>query len=297
VQIGVVFPQTEIGPDPGAVRAYAQAAQALDFRHLVAFDQVIGTDPSRFHACRGEYPANPLFHDAFVLFGFLAGAAPQLELATGALVLPQRETTLVAAQAAEIDLLTGGRFRLAVDIGWNPVEFEALGIDFRSRGRRFDEQIQQLRRLLQDPPASPLAGGRRRDTDLIPLPPHGRIPLWLSGSGAAALRLAATLADGFFPLRPLEEGWTSTLQRMRRWRSEAGLDPATFGIDAQIDVSRDTPGAWTRAAREWQKLGATHLSLSASGGGLSGPDAHIVRLRATHDALAPLLGRGSAGAH
>jgi probable F420-dependent oxidoreductase len=151
VQVGVVFPQTEIGADPAGVRAFAQAAEELGYQHLLAYDHVLGADVSARPDWAGPYTAEHQFHEILVLFGYLAGVAPGLELVTGVLVLPQRQTALVAKQAAEIDILTGGRFRLGVGLGWNFVEFEALGEEFRNRGRRAEEQIEVLRRLWTEP--------------------------------------------------------------------------------------------------------------------------------------------------
>ncbi|HEY0584319.1 MAG TPA: TIGR03619 family F420-dependent LLM class oxidoreductase, partial [Chloroflexota bacterium] len=147
MQIGVVFPQTEIGADPGGVRAYVQAVQDMGFQHLEVYDHVIGADPAGYPGWSGPYNVNSLFHEPFVLFGYLAALAPRLELVTSVIILPQRQTVLVAKQAAEVDVLTGGRLRLGVGIGWNQVEYEALGIDFRTRARRFEEQIDVMRRL------------------------------------------------------------------------------------------------------------------------------------------------------
>ena len=251
MQLGVVFPQTEIGADPGAVREFAQAAEELGYDHLLAYDHVLGADAS------GSDPTGPArtpsehqFHEIFVLFGYLAAIAPGLELVTGVLVLPQRQTALVAKQAAEVDLLTGGRFRLGVGIGWNYVEFEALGEDFRDRGRRSEEQIEVLRRLWTEPVVDfdgrwhriPAAG-------INPLPVQRPIPIWIGGSAEAAIRRAARLADGFFPQRPLEGGWPATMDRFRGWAEEAGRDPASIGIEQRIDVSSGTPDDWRAAGR------------------------------------------------
>src|SRR3954469_2904963 len=146
MQIGVVFPQTEIGADVGAVRAYADAVTALGYRHILAYDHVLGADPAVHQGWAGPYDVSTTFHEPFVLFGFLA-AITSVELVTGIIILPQRQTALVAKQSAEVDLLTGGRLRLGVGLGWNAVEYEALGKDFHDRGRRMGEQVDLMRRL------------------------------------------------------------------------------------------------------------------------------------------------------
>src|ERR1700694_2216044 len=151
MQIGVVFPQTEIGPDPSGVRAYAQAVQELGFKHLMIYDHVVGADPASYPGWAGPYTVKSQFHEPFVVFGYLAAIAPELELVTGVIILPQRQTVLVAKQAAEVDVLTAGKLRLGIGIGWNAVEYEALGMDFHNRGRRFEEQIELLRRVGGDP--------------------------------------------------------------------------------------------------------------------------------------------------
>jgi probable F420-dependent oxidoreductase len=285
VRIGVVFPQTEIGADPGGVRAFAQAVEEIGYDHLLVYDHVLGADVSGRSDWPGPYTSEHEFHEIFVLFGYLAAVTPRLELVAGVLVLPQRQTALVAKQAAEIDILSGGRLRLGVGLGWNYVEFEALGEDFSNRGRRSEEQIDVLRRLWTEPVVDfegrwhtiPAAG-------INPLPARS-IPIWIGGSAEAAIRRAARVADGFFPQRPLEGGWPATMERFRGWAEEAGRDPETIGIEQRIDVSRGTPDDWRAAVDEWRGLGATHVSVVTMRAGLAGPDAHIERVREAFEAL------------
>jgi probable F420-dependent oxidoreductase len=286
MQLGVVFPQTEIGADPGGVRAFVEAVRSIGYEHLLAYDHVLGADVSNRTDWPGPYTSEHQFHEIFVLFGYLAAVAPGLELVAGVLVLPQRQTALVAKQAAEIDILTGGRLRLGVGLGWNYVEFEALAEDFSNRGRRSEEQIEVLRRLWTEAVVDfegrwhriPAAG-------INPLPVQRPIPIWIGGSADAAIRRAARTADGFFPQRPLEGGWPETMERFRGWVEEAGRDPAKIGIEQRIDVSKGTPGDWRAAVDEWRELGATHISVVTMRGGLEGPDAHIERIRQVFEAL------------
>ena len=287
MRVGVVFPQTEIGSDPGGVRAYAEAVEGLGFSHLTSYDHVLGADPAGHPGFSGPYTAASMFHEPLVLYGYLAAVAPKLELVTGIVILPQRQTALVAKQAAEVDLLTGGRFRLGVGQGWNAVEYEALGMDWRDRGPRFEEQIELLRRLWQEPVLS-FEGRFHRVTaaGINPLPVQRPIPIWMGGSSVPALRRIARLADGYFPLsNPLEDGWAVTLERMRKWRQEAGRDPDDLGIEARIDVATGTPEDWRRAAEDWRVLGATHLSINTMRGGLAGAGAHIRRVTEAREAL------------
>jgi probable F420-dependent oxidoreductase len=286
VKVGVVFPQTEIGADPGGVREFAQAVQELGFDHLLAYDHVLGADVSNRADWPGPYTAEHQFHEIFVLFGHLAAIVPGLELVAGVLVLPQRQTALVAKQAAEIDILAGGRFRLGVGLGWNYVEFEALGENFRDRGRRSEEQIDVLRRLWTEPVVD-FDGRWHRipDAGINPLPVQRPIPIWIGGSAEPAIRRAARLADGFFPQRPLEGGWPATMERFREWVGEAGRNPAQIGIEWRIDVSSGTPDDWRAEADERKALGATHISIATMRGGLEGPDPHIRRIREAAEAL------------
>jgi len=216
----------------------------------------------------------------------VAAAAPKLELVTAVVILPQRQTALVAKQAAEIDVLTEGKFRLGVGIGWNWVEYEGLGLDFKNRARRFEEQIGLLRRYWQEPTFT--HEGRYEKVTaagINPLPIQRPIPIWIGGSAEPALKRAAEVADGFFPQRPLDGGWPATLEKMRGWREAAGKDWASYGIEARINAGTGTPDDWRQAYDEWQALGATHITINTMNGGLVGPDAHIQRVREVKAAI------------
>jgi probable F420-dependent oxidoreductase len=288
IAVGVVFPQTEIGADVGGVRAYAEAAQDLGYKHLLIYDHVIGADPDaeQYKPWPGPYTAHTMFHEVFVLFGFLAAAVPKLELVTSVVILPQRQTALVAKQAAEIDILTGGRLRLGVGIGWNWVEYEALGKNFKDRARRYEEQIELLRRYWQEPIFT--HEGRYEKVTaagINPLPIQRPIPIWIGGSAEPALKRAAELADGFFPQRPLEGGWPATFERMKGWREAAGKDWSTYGIEARVNAGTGTPDEWRQTFEEWKGLGATHITVNTMNGGLVGPEQHIQRIREVKEAL------------
>jgi probable F420-dependent oxidoreductase len=286
MRLGVVFPQTEIGADASGVRAFVEGVQELGFEHLHAYDHVLGADRATHTHLAGPYRTEHMFHEIMVLLGYAAAVAPGLELGTGVVIAPQRQTALLAKQAAEIDVLTGGRFRLGLGIGWNDVEYEALGEDFRNRGRRFEEQIEVLR-LLWDEPVVTYEGRWHRITaaGLNPLPIQRPIPIWIGGSAEAALRRAARLADGYFPQRPLDGGWPATMERIRGWLEEAGRDPASFGVEKRIQVGTRTADDWRAEVEEWRALGATHITLVTLDGGLAGADAHLERLREAREAL------------
>ena len=201
MRIGVVFPQTELGGDPGAVRAYAAAVSELGYTHIAVYDHVVGADPRIHLGWNGPYDIHTTFHEPMVLFGFLA-ALTSLELVTSIVILPQRQAVLVAKQAAEIDLLTGGRFRLGVGLGWNEVEYEALGQEFSNRGARIGEQVADTCGSSGRRRASPSAASTSTVTGagLAPLPVQRPIPVWFGARAKVALRRAGRLADGWFPM-------------------------------------------------------------------------------------------------
>ncbi len=281
MELGAVFPQTEIGIDPAAICDWAQAVEGMGYTHLLIYDHVLGASTASRPDWQGPYTSESLFHEIFVLLGYLAAVTQRVDLVTNIVILPQRQTALVAKQAAEVDVLTGGRFRLGVGIGWNWVEYEALGMNFKDRARRFEEQIALLRRLWTEPVIT-FAGRAHKVTaaGLNPLPVQRPIPIWIGGSAEPALKRAAELADGYFPQRPLAGGWAATLARMREWRQAAGRRWEDFGIEARIQCASGTPDDWRRAVEEWRALGATHIEVNTMGGGLVGPDAHIERIRA-----------------
>jgi probable F420-dependent oxidoreductase len=195
MKIGVVFPQTEIGQDPAMIRDYAQAVEAMGYTHILAFDSVIGANPDRPGGWDSQYDYRHAFHEQFALFAFCAAVTRRIELVTGVLILPQRQTTLVAKQAAEVDVLSGGRLRLGIGVGWNPVEFEALGENIHDRGKRVEEQLEVMR-LLWTRELVTYEGRWHRvpDAGIKPLPVQRPIPVWMGGESEAVLRRAARLA-------------------------------------------------------------------------------------------------------
>lgn len=286
MQLGVIFPQTEIGADAGAVRDYAEAAESLGYRHLVVYDHVLGANPERPGGWRGPYTHEHSFHEPFVLFGYLAALTRTLQLITGILILPQRQTALVAKQAAEVDRLSGGRLRLGVGVGWNQIEFEGLGQDFSRRGRRIEEQIDLLRRLWTEPLIS-FAGrwDRIPDAGINPLPVQRPIPIWMGGMAEEVLKRAARLADGWFPqFRPGPEA-RETLDRFHGYVREAGRDPAAIAIATGVTAGQRSPEEWAQNARQWQELGVTHCSFNTMGAGFSRPEQHIDALRRFSEAM------------
>ena len=279
MKIGVDFPQTEIGADPAAIRDFAQAAEALGYDHLLAFDHVIGANAASRPGWSG-YDSNDMFHEIFVLFGYLAALTKRIELVAGVVILPQRQAALVAKQAAEVDVLSGGRFCLGVGVGWNKVEYEALGEDFTNRGARSEEQIAFMRALWASEHVT-YDGRWHKITDagLNPLPTNRSIPIWIGGHADVVLRRTATIADGWMPRIPPDEAARAALAKLRGYAREAGRDPVEIGIEAAFTIGDRTPSDWLAWATAWKDLGATHLTLNTMGSGFSSPAAHIDAIR------------------
>ena len=283
MKIGVVFPQTEIGSDPSAVRDYVQAVEAMGYSHMMAYDHVLGADTSHHANWEGSYTAESMFHEPFVLFGYLAGVTTTLELVTAVLILSQRQTALVAKQAAEVDLLTGGRLRLGVGVGWNHVEYEALNQDFSNRGSRYAEQIELLREFWTKDTVG--FEGRYHKVDhagINPQPIQKPIPIWM-GAGARAnpvptdrvLRRVARLADGWFPQMQPGDDARATVERLKIFVREAGRDGERIGMESRINLADGNPELWQSQARAWEEMGATHVSVNTMRAGLSSPQDHI----------------------
>jgi probable F420-dependent oxidoreductase len=286
MHIGVVFPQTELGGDVGAVRAYALRVAELGYRHVEAYDHVVGADPAMYPGWDGPYDVTTTFHEPFVLFGYMA-AITELEMVTGIIILPQRQTALVAKQAAEVDLLTGGRFRLGIGLGWNAVEYEALGQDFTTRGRRVEEQVDLLRRLWTERSVT-YEGSFDRVTGagLAPLPVQRPIPVWFGAQSERAYRRIGRLADGWFPqVRPGPE-LDEARRVVEQAAVEAGRDPALLGMEGRV-TWRDSQEKLAEHAASWRDAGASHLSVNTMGSGLRTVDEHLAALEAAAEVLKP----------
>ena len=285
MKVGVVFPQTEIGADPIAVRDYAQAAESLGYSHLLAYDHVAGAEPASRPGWRGPYTHQSLFHEPLSLFAHLGAITQHLEFVTGILVLPQRQTVLVAKQAAEVDVLNGGRLRLGVAVGWNAVEYEALGMDFSNRGRRIVEQIRVLRLLWSQEVVDFTGRWHRIDhAGIKPLPTQRSIPIWMGGMSEPAMKRTARLADGWFPqFRQVDDAARDTLARFRSYIEEAGRQRSEVGIEGRISIANSEPDAWSRSLEAWRDIGATHVGVNTMGAGLESPRDHIEAIRRFKD--------------
>lgn len=284
MRYGVIFPQTEIGTDPAAIRDYAQAAEELGYSHILAYDHVLGADRNRPGGWDGPYDSATLFHEPLVLFAFLAATTSRIELATGVLILPQRQAVLVAKQAAEVDVLSGGRLRLGVGTGWNAVEYEGLNEDFHTRGRRQEEQIEIMRLLWEHDIVDYAGRWHTVNRAGINPRPHRRIPIWFGGWDERVMHRAARLGDGWTLNRAPDDATRAAIARIREHVHEAGRDPAAFGIEALVPYAAG-PGKWATHIERWQAAGATHLAVNTMNAGLSSPRDHIEAIRQYRQAL------------
>jgi len=296
MKIGAIFPTTEIGNDPSAIRDWAQAAEDLGYSYILLYDHVLGAerhdrDPEFF----GPYGENDPFHEVFVTMGYLAAATSTIGLATGVLILPQRQTALAAKQAAEVQVLSEGRLRLGVGSGWNYVEYESLGVEFRGRGKLFTEQVELMRQLWAEPVLDYTGRFHRVDRAGILPRPSSAIPIWFGGFSEPAFRRAARLGDGFiYASRPSLMAPMHT--RMKEHLESCGRDASSFGAEAMVDFSAG-PEVWEPELERWRQEAGTHLALRAMDTGAefigerhhgyAGPDDYIDALRVFMATAAP----------
>jgi probable F420-dependent oxidoreductase len=291
MRLGAIFPQTEIGNDPAVIRDYAETVEAMGYQHILAYDHVLGANTASRPGWTGAYTNEYPFHEIFVLFGYLAAVTRRVELVTGVLILPQRQTALVAKQAAEVDVLSSGRLRLGVGIGWNAVEYQALNEDFGNRGARVEEQIALLRALWSEPTIT--FRGRWHtveDAGINPLPVQRHIPIWIGGTADVVLRRVARIGDGWFPQMSPNDQARALMAALRGYIHEAGREESEVGIEARLTLSRTPESGWQQYAADWQTLGATHLGVNTMGLGFQSLDQHLAALRRVREALTTVTG-------
>ncbi|HEY7247202.1 MAG TPA: LLM class F420-dependent oxidoreductase [Xanthobacteraceae bacterium] len=254
------FPSLDIGTDPGKIRDWAQAAEDLGYAYIEVPDHVFGAKAR--DGWTPLYNERDPFHESFVTLGFLAAVTRTIGLSTGILIAPQRQTGVIAKQAAEADILSGGRLRLGIGVGWNQVEYEALGADWRTRGARQGEQVEVLRRLWSEDLVS-FAGRFHdlREVSIVPLPVQRPIPIWFGGSSDAVIRRAARLGDGWMPIMSPDAQAQEKLGLLREQLASFGRDPAEFGIEAWLRMHSPDPQGWAAAADGWRRLGADMVML------------------------------------
>jgi probable F420-dependent oxidoreductase len=278
MEIGVVFPQTELGGDRGAVRAYGQAVADLGYAHVAAYDHVLGADTAVHGDIGGPYDVHDTFHEPLTLFSYLAGFT-ELRFVTSILIGPQRQTALLAKQAAELDILSGGTFRLGLGIGWNRVEYEALGYSFADRGAFLEEQVGLLRQLwTQESVTVDTRFHHITAAGLAPLPVQRPIPIWIGAFAPAALRRVGRLADGWFPMARPGAGLDEALEAVAEGARQVGRDPSTIAFEGRVDYNAEGPARVAAHAQRWREAGASYVSVNTMRARLEGVDAHIAAL-------------------
>ncbi|MDA0231644.1 MAG: LLM class F420-dependent oxidoreductase [Proteobacteria bacterium] len=287
MRIGAVYPQIDVGDDPGAAKAFAIAVEELGYDHILAFDHVIGGNPAS-NAREHFYTNEHAFLEPLMCFAYMAAVTERIEFISGILISPQRQTVLIAKQAATLDFLSGGRLRLGIGVGWNTIEYEALGADFTVRGKRCEEQIELLRRLWTEPLVT-FEGKWDRviDAGINPLPKQRPIPIWIGGHKDVAVRRAARLADGWLPLFPPDERGATKVASFKQYVADAGRDMADVGLESWINVGNYDDGfgalclteeSWHQWTSGWKELGATHISVNTMKSGFTSIDQHIEKL-------------------
>lgn len=285
MQFGTVLPHNEIGTDPGAMRAWAQGVEALGATHILIYDHVLGADPNRPGGWRGAYDKDVAFHEPLTTFAFIAAVTQRVEMMSTVMILPQRQTALVAKQAAQVALLSGNRLRLGVGTGWNQIEYEALGVPFGNRGKRQEEQVELLTRLWTEDSVTFDGAYHRVNAASINPRPSRMIPIWFGGSAPALLERCAKLGDGWIPLLGANDAARAAIGTIRTHREAAGKSMRGFGIQAQAQYRGGNPERWLAQASAWRELGATHLALATHNAGECGVDGHLRRLAQYLDAV------------
>ena len=285
LSLGAVLPTNEIGADPAAIRDFAQAVEAMGFHHLLIYDHVLGADTSVHRDLTGPYTKDDPFHEVFVTLGFIAGVTETLEMATAVLVLPQRQTALVAKQCAQLAVLSGNRFRLGIGSGWNQVEYEALGENFRNRGRRQEEQVELMRRLWTEQVVN--FDGEFHTVTAAGIEPRPSAPIevWFGGHAERQLKRCARIGDGWFPLTPPTAEAGEQMQRMRGYLADAGRDASSFGVEPQAQYRGGNPELWRSHLERWEQIGATAISIASMACGLETVDDHIEAVREYREAV------------
>jgi probable F420-dependent oxidoreductase len=278
MKVGAVFPQTEIGNDHAVLRDYLQTAEGVGCSHVLLYDHVLGADPNRPGGWNGPYSSESPFHEPFVFLAWAAAQTITLELVTGIIILPQRQTVLVAKQSAELDILSRERLRLGVGLGWNQIEYLGLGQDFHTRGRRVEAQIQLLRRLWSEPVLEVNDRWHTIDKAGINPRPSRQIPIWMGGMNDRVLNRAARLADGWMPQGAPDDAMKATIGRLREALTKEGRDASAFPIEGRVDIRSGEVDEQVRLAKTWERLGAAYVSLSTMRAGLK-PAEHIEAVR------------------
>lgn len=287
MQYGAFFPTRDMPSDRIAIRDWAQAAEAIGFDYIEVSDHVLGADRTALPNFEGPYDIDDPFHETFTTLAFIAAATDRVSLSTGVLILPQRQTALVAKQAAQVDILCGGKLRLGIGVGWNPVEYDSLGENWRTRGRRQEEQIKLMNRYWTERTVD--FNGEFDNVHHAGINPQALqqpIPVWFGGGVDAVLKRAAKYGAGWIPLGNPGSAVEAQIEKLHGYLKEQGRDPDGFGLECWVRSGIGDPAAWRAAADIWRKLGATHTTFYTSGQGIGAVDKQIDAMRAFKDAMA-----------
>jgi probable F420-dependent oxidoreductase len=288
IQIGAFFPTNDMPADRVAIRDWAQAAEAIGFDFVVVSDRVLGADWSAIPDLDGPYDVDDSFHEIFVTMAYIAAVTERVGLASGVLVLPQRQTALVAKQAAQLDIVSGGRLRLGIGVGFSPIEYEGLGQDMRVRGRRQAEQIELMNQLWTNRKVT-FEGefDRVRHAGIKPLPIQQPIPIWFGGGAEPVLRRAAKYGQGWIPLQPQfrPDKLEGPLERLHSYLQAEGREPSAFGLEGWVRSDIGGPDKWQTEAERWVTLGATHVTFYTSGQGIGAVEQQIEAMNQFYDAV------------
>ena len=266
MKLGIALPLIDTGGDPSTVRDFAQAAEGLGYDHLAAPDHVLGVNVASRPDWGQRNTSKDFFHDPFVMFGFLSACTAKIEFSTQVMILPQRQTALVAKQAASLDVLSGGRFRFGIGIGWNPVEYVGLNENFRNRGKRSEEQVELMLKLWAEPHVSFKGQWHTiEDAGINPLPTHRKIPLWFGGHEDATLQRIARWGDGWIMLaHPVGAAADAQFDKLRGYLKAAGRDPQAIGLEVWVSTGEGGPDDWRRQFLDWKQAGVTHVTVNST---------------------------------
>ena len=279
MEIGAVFPHNEIGTDPQAIKDYAQGVEELGVTHLLIYDHVLGADRDRPGGFEGPYDKDVAFHEPFTTFAFIAAVTKKLDMITTVMILPQRQTVLVAKQAAELAILSNNRFKLGIGVGWNTVEYTGLNENFKNRGKRQEEQVELMRLLWESEVLEYKGDYHHIDKASINPRPSKSVPIWFGGGAPQLIERCADLGDGWIPLMGPNEAARKTLAAIKEKRESKGLYWYNFGVQAQAQYAGGDAERWNKHAEKWRNLGASHLAIATHNAEPTNVDGHLGRIK------------------
>ena len=279
MEIGAVFPHNEIGTDPQAIKDYAQGVEELGVTHLLIYDHVLGADRDRPGGFEGPYDKDVAFHEPFTTFAFIAAVTKKLDMITTVMILPQRQTVLVAKQAAELAILSNNRFKLGIGVGWNTVEYTGLNENFKNRGKRQEEQVELMRLLWESEVLEYKGDYHHIDKASINPRPSKSVPIWFGGGAPQLIERCANLGDGWIPLMGPNEAARKTLAAIKEKRESKGLYWDNFGVQAQAQYAGGDAERWNKHAEKWRNLGASHLAIATHNAEPTNVDGHLGRIK------------------